>query len=174
MEVTMKKAIFMVVLVGILALSMTACYGKFALTRKIYNWNASIGSESFGGRVIRQVVFWVTYYIPVYGICMFIDVVALNLIEFWIGSNPIAMNEGDMEIRYATAEGKEYEIVTTQNRYDIREVANPENAVAFVYVPEESAWYMHNGDVSFKITEEDEDGTRFFNAEGKALATVFN
>jgi len=174
MEVIMKRFVLMVVLVCMLALSMTGCFGKFVLTRKLYNWSAGIGGDNLGGRFVRQLVFMAVCYVPILAACEFADLLILNLIEFWIGSNPLAMNEGEMEIRYATAEGKDYEIVTTQNRYDISEVGNPENAIAFVFIPEESAWYMQSGDVSYKITEDDGDTVRYFNHEGKAIATVFN
>jgi len=174
MEVNVKKVIIMVVLASMLALSMTGCFGNFSLVRKVYTFNQGIGDNGIGGRFVRTLVFYVMNIIPVYGVAGLIDYWILNLIEFWTGSNPLAMSENEMEVRYATAEGKEYEIVTTQNRYDIKEVNNPENAVAFVYSPEESAWYMHSGDGSYKITEDDGDMTHFFNLESKAVATVFN
>jgi len=170
----MKKAILLIVLVCFLALSLTACFGKFSLTRKIYSWNSGIGDSGIGGRFIRTLVFYVMNIIPVYPIGGFIDCLILNLIEFWTGSNPLAMTEGDMEIQYATVDGVDYEIVATMNRFDIREVAIPENAIAYVFSPDEAAWYLHAGDTVAKITEDTEEATRFFNLDGKELVTVFN
>jgi len=169
----MKKAILLIVLVCFLALSMTACFGKFALTRKVYDIHAGIGGNDFIGKVLRTLILWVAGHI-VYGATGFIDAVLLNLIEFWTGSNPLAMGEGEMELQYATVEGKDYEIVATMNRFDVREVANLENAIAYVFSPEEAAWYLHAGDTVAKITEDTEEATRLFNLAGKEVVTVFN
>ncbi len=67
------------------ALAGTGCYGKFALTRKLYDWNGSLGNK-----FVNTLVMWVLMIIPVYGVVTFIDGFILNLIEFWSGSNPLA------------------------------------------------------------------------------------
>lgn len=46
------------------------------------------------------IIFLVFCAIRVYSFAVFVDAVILNLIEFWTGSNPISMNEGDIEIQY--------------------------------------------------------------------------
>ncbi len=66
-------------------LAATGCYGKFALVSKLHAWNGSLGSK-----VAQQFVFWAFLILPVYGACMFVDAVILNLIEFWSGKNPLA------------------------------------------------------------------------------------
>ncbi len=75
-------------LAGLGALASSGCYGKFLLTRKLYEWNGS-----FGDKWLRTIVFWVFVILPVYGIVTFVDAVALNLVEFWTGSNPMATLE---------------------------------------------------------------------------------
>jgi len=169
----MKKVILMLVLVCFLALSLTACFGKFALTRTVYDIHSGIGGNDFTGKIIRSLLL-IFGGEAVYGFCAFADAVVFNTWESLTGSNPIAMNDGEMEIQYATSdEGKEYEIITTKNRYDIREVGNPSHAIAFVWEGEESAWYLQSGDASYKIVEDSDDTTRYFNPEGKAVVTVF-
>lgn len=66
----------------------TGCYGKFALTRKLYEWNGS-----FGNKFVSSLIMWIFLIIPVYGVCGFVDFVVLNLIEFWSGSNPMGSVE---------------------------------------------------------------------------------
>jgi hypothetical protein len=73
-----------------LAVGLSGCYGKFALTKKLYDWNGS-----FGNKFLSTVIMWVFMIIPVYGVCTFIDGFVLNLIEFWTGSNPLAMVDHD-------------------------------------------------------------------------------
>lgn len=69
-------------------LPQTGCIGSFALTKKVLDWNRSIG-----GLVIQEVVFLAFIIIPVYSITVFIDAIALNLIEALTGSNPLGMGE---------------------------------------------------------------------------------
>ncbi len=84
------------VLIRLLALVMafslggvsTGCFGKFALTRKIYTIN-----EGMGSKFVQTIIFWVFIIIPVYEVASFLDFFILNLIEFWTGSNPMAVVE---------------------------------------------------------------------------------
>ncbi len=73
-----------------LALLTTGCYGKFALTQKLYGWNGSLGNK-----FVNTIVFWAFIVLPVYEVFAFVDFVALNLIEFWSGSNPLAVLDHD-------------------------------------------------------------------------------
>ena len=71
-----------------LALAGSSCYGQFALTKKLHAWNGS-----FGNKFLSTLLFWVFVLLPVYEVTLLVDAWILNLIEFWTGSNPLAMNE---------------------------------------------------------------------------------
>ena len=72
--------------IGALAtLSATGCFGGFNLTRKLYGFNASVSNK-----FARWLVFLLLVIIPVYGLFIFIDVLLLNTIEFWSGTNPVS------------------------------------------------------------------------------------
>jgi len=76
-------------LAALLALSAAGsagCFGKFNLTRKLYTWNAGVG----GNKWVSNLVFWGLCIIPVYQLAGLGDVVVLNAVEFWTGSNPVA------------------------------------------------------------------------------------
>lgn len=81
-----KQAVI-VLLIAAMAVMSVGCYGSFNLTKKVYNWNGSMGDKW-----TKELVFLVLNVVPVYGIAGFIDVVVLNSIEFWTGSNPVAAN----------------------------------------------------------------------------------
>jgi hypothetical protein len=104
-----KPALF----IGLLSLgfAQTGCFGEFALTRKAYNWHASIGNK-----FVRSLLLWIPMGF-VYSITAFVDVVILNLIEFWSGSNPMSMNEGDYEMQLATINGVDYKIEATKDTF---------------------------------------------------------
>lgn len=108
----LRKTAFIAAL-GSLMVSQSGCFGEFALVRKVYNWNQDLSSSKF----VRTLVFYVLNIVPVYGIASFIDFVILNLIEFWSGSNPVAMNEGDYEMQLVTVKGVEYKLEATKDTF---------------------------------------------------------
>jgi hypothetical protein len=55
--------------------------------------------------------------IPVYGVAVFIDAIILNLIEFWTGTNPVSMNEGDYEMQLVTVKGDRFKMEATKDTF---------------------------------------------------------
>lgn len=76
------------VLAALLAVGSTlsGCYGSFSLSKKMYQFNGSIGNK-----YIKSLVTFLTFW-NVYPAIAFVDVAVLNLVEFWTGSNPVASN----------------------------------------------------------------------------------
>jgi hypothetical protein len=107
-----KRSLFSLAM-GSLLVTQTGCFGEFALVRKVYDWNDNLSDSKF----VKTLVFYVLNIIPVYGIASFIDVVILNLIEFWSGSNPLSMNEGDYEMQMATINGDDFKIEATKDTF---------------------------------------------------------
>lgn len=69
-------------LLSVGALSNTACFGSFPLTRKVYAFNKNVSPDKW----VRELVFLaIGPLVPVYGVAGLIDVVILNSIEFWTG-----------------------------------------------------------------------------------------
>ena len=116
-----RKTAFMLAMSS-LVISQTGCFGEFALVRKVYTWN-----DGLGNKFVKTLVFYVLNIIPVYGVAAFIDVVILNLIEFWSGSNPVSMNEGDYEMQLATIDGVNYKIEATKDTFTTTQLSG-ENA----------------------------------------------
>ncbi|MDD7298059.1 protein of unknown function [Fibrobacter intestinalis] len=83
----MKKGLIALGLAA--AFSLTACYGSYGLTKKIYNWNGTLGNKW-----LNSCVHFLMWVIPVYPICIgLVDGLVLNTVEFWTGSNPIAQGD---------------------------------------------------------------------------------
>ena len=76
------KGIALVLVAAVGALS-AGCFGKFQLTRKLYDINQSIDEK-----YVRSVVTWL-FVIP-YAVTGLLDFIVFNVIEFWSGENPIA------------------------------------------------------------------------------------
>lgn len=107
-----RKSAFVLALTS-LGFAQTGCFGEFALVRKVYEWNDDVSDSKF----VKTLLFYVMNIIPVYGIASMIDVVILNLIEFWSGSNPLSMNEGDHEMQLVTIKGDQYRIDATKDTF---------------------------------------------------------
>ena len=77
----MKKTILkLMVLVVLLATSLQGCFGKFALTRKLYTMNSQVENK-----YLRSGLTWVLLIVPVYHVVGLVDFVVINTIEFWSG-----------------------------------------------------------------------------------------
>ena len=75
------KGIAIVLVAAVGALS-AGCFGKFQLTRKLYDVNQSIDEK-----YVRSAATWI-FVIP-YAVTGILDFVVFNVIEFWTGENPV-------------------------------------------------------------------------------------
>jgi hypothetical protein len=143
-----KVSISFLALLLLVTSSLTGCFGSFGLTKKIYNANKNIG-----GKVTQTLVMYLFYIIQVYAVASFIDLVLFNLIEFWSGSNPLAMKAGQSETQMATIEGKLYEITATKNQFRMRQVEGPDagKEALLTYNTNEEQWYLSDEDKSVAI-----------------------
>ncbi len=105
-------AIVLIASVGVLT---TNCFGSFELTKKIYNWNDTVTENKF----VKTLLYYGLSIIPVYAIGILVDFVIFNLIEFWDGTNPLAMTEGQEEEQYYAHKGVNYKVVATKNQFAV-------------------------------------------------------
>lgn len=129
------------------AILFTGCYGSFSLVTKVHEWNGSVTDNKF----VHELLFLGLNIIPVYGVSAFIDAVIFNTVEFWTGSNPIAMKEGDEEIKYIRAHGVMYTITKTPNQYHIK--GDKGGEIVLSYEPAEMAWYLESEGCCNKLTQ---------------------
>ena len=127
----------------------TSCMGKFVILKKLYAWNEQVTSNKF----VNNLIFWVLafVYIPV----TFIDAAIFNLIEFWTGSNPIAMNEGDrIEKRMNDGQGHEYLAIATKNRMEVKFDGQADKDFALVFQPNQKAWMLETNTKTICVAKE--------------------
>ena len=77
------KVVALVLVVSVGVVFSAGCFGKFQLTRNLYDINKSVEDQ-----YVRSVVTWL-FVIP-YAFTGILDFAVFNLIEFWSGENPIA------------------------------------------------------------------------------------
>lgn len=118
----MKKRILTRVLAIVLCgsmLTMTSCIGSFSLTNRLLGWNQHVGNK-----FVNELVFFAFWILPVYEVSCLADLLVLNSIEFWSGSNPMAKGEKVIEGndgRYLVkCDGKGYDIVSCNDGSSVR------------------------------------------------------
>ncbi len=107
-------SIFLVMIMGAV---QSSCIGSFKLSKKVLTWN-----KSLGGKFLNELVYILFWVLPVYEVSMLIDGLILNTIEFWTGSNPVAMNPGEVESKIVEQNGVRYQVVASQNRFDFTQL----------------------------------------------------
>lgn len=134
----------------------TSCLGSFSAFNSLRDWNDGLTSNKF----LDNLVFWALNIIPVYGLFFIGDIIIFNVIEFWSGSNPIAMIEGDIETQIVKKDGNTYELIATKNKLQIKVIDGVEKGqqVDLVYNPEEQTWYAHKLDGEIIKLSSFEDG----------------
>jgi hypothetical protein len=147
----------------VLLVNLAGCYGSFSLTRKLYTWNGS-----FGDKWINTVVFWILLILPAYEATSFIDFVVLNTVEFWTGSNPLAMQDGMKDIKYVSNSGKTYRVELTKNQIKIVETIGPEQGKFLIlnYSPTNGNWSMFDGKNTTDIAAINKDKLSLFFPNG--------
>ncbi len=112
MKSLLKRWVPGVALVLSCSLLGSACFGSFTLTRKVYSFNKSMDSK-----FVQTIVMWAFSIVPVYSIAATVDVFVLNLIEFWTGSNPLAMAPGEERTQNLEVDGRIFRLtVADQGR----------------------------------------------------------
>ena len=117
----MRKTTLTVALVCTLMGSMlfSSCIGSFNLTNKLLTWNKQIGSK-----FVNELVFFAFWILPVYEVSAVADILVLNSIEFWSGTNPIA--KGTTEVQgsdgkyIVKADHKGYTITSETDGSEVR------------------------------------------------------
>ena len=70
--------------------------------------------------------------VPVYGICVFVDAVILNSIDFWTGSNPFASTTIEVDGQLVTLEKQaDGSLIATSEKGTYRCVRDGEHVYAY-------------------------------------------
>jgi hypothetical protein len=137
-----------IVVGGAMLLQMQGCYGKFALTRKLYAWNGSLGDKW-----INSLATFVMIALPVYGVAGFVDYVILNTIEFWTGKNPVTLKTGESDVKVVEYQGRKYQITATTNRLDVVALDGKTAPASLVFDPATHSWWGESEKGSNRLVE---------------------
>jgi hypothetical protein len=167
---TKKKIFTLIFTMFFAATTFSGCIGGFRLSNTLLNWN----KKATGNKFVNWIVFLVLWIIPVYGITIFVDILVLNSIEFWTGSNPMAMAPGEKETQYVKRDGSTYKIEATQNRFHIVRVDGPDSGAQadLIYNPNTNIWSVSNGSETAAVASFMDNGeVTVFTKQGPVLVT---
>lgn len=124
-----------VVIALVASLGLNSCIGSFALTNRLLSWNRSIDNK-----IVNELVFFAFWVLPVYEVAAAADMLVINSIEFWSGSNPMAMGTKKIEgsdgtIYLVKCDGKGYDIISKADGSKVRLDFTPDERRWDVTVP---------------------------------------
>ena len=140
----------------------SSCIGSFNLWNGLKEWNQGIGNK-----FVNELVFIALNIVPVYGVAYFADVVVLNTIEFWSGSNPVASNE----VKEVKGENGNYLVASNENGYTITNKEDNQS-LDLVYNKENKSWNAVTESESFELVKMNDDGTATINMQNGTSMTV--
>lgn len=144
------------------SMTFTSCIGSFGLTNKLLSWNQSINSK-----FVNEVVFIVFHIIPVYEISCLADILILNSIEFWSGSNPVA-DAG--QVQTIQTENGTYMVETQADGYHIEKEGDKDSAVDLVYNDAEKTWSVAANGEAYKLMKfTDENDVVMYLPDGQSM-----
>lgn len=160
------KPILMATLAIFLMVSMFGCYGNFVLTQKLYKWNGTLGNK-----YINNFAFWILSWAQVYSAAVTIDYVLLNTVEFWTGSNPLAMKNGEEKVQYTEVDGSKFKLRVTNDSISIEEIAgaNVGKKVDVKYDAATQSWYLAQDSGAVKIATMNGDKMNLLYPSGNHL-----
>lgn len=157
-ETSMKRHYLSVAVALALAGSMlcTSCIGSFALTNKLLGWNRQIGNK-----FLNELVFFAFWIIPVYEVTALADVVVLNSVEFWSGSNPVTAST-----RVIEGQDGKYLVECDSNGYTITSM-NDGSKVRLAFEESDNSWSVVTEGNSYKfMTMVDDNHVNMISADG--------
>jgi len=124
----------------LVAVVLTSCYGSFKITRSLYEWNGTVGDK-----FVNELVFLAFIIVPVYEVASLVDAVVLNTIEFWSGSNPMGMKDGEQEQKIVEIDGKTYRLTAEKNKMRVEDLNDAKSKTEMIFNEADNSWYLVKG-----------------------------
>ena len=126
------------------------------------DWNQGVGDK-----FVNELVFIALHIVPVYEIAYLADLVVLNTIEFWSGSNPMASNE----VKEIKGENGEYLVKANNNGYTITN-KDDNQSMDLVYNQETQTWNAVTDTENIELVKINNNGTVSINMQNGTSMTV--
>lgn len=149
----MRKISFKVTAIMLAGCMMfSSCFvGKYALFNSYVKWQTNMTSNKFVNAVVAFII--APFVSP---ICLFVDSLVLNTIEFWSGSNPMHASIGTTR-QVMGQDGRYYAVTTQENGYEI--VAPTGEVTLLSHNQDENSWSVVRDGQTTELFRFNEDGT---------------
>ena len=144
------KSILALVIATTLLSQLQGCYGNFAMTRKLYQFNGTIKDK-----YLRSLATFVMVACQVYTVVGVLDFAVFNTVQFWTGTNPVALKPGEKETQMVEWKGKTYQLIATQNCLEIKPMnGNLQGPSVYLkYAVEKKTWSAETTTSKQKLIE---------------------
>ena len=132
----------------------SSCIGSFSLFNKYEKWQCNMTSNKYVNGIVG---------------CLFVDAVVLNTIEFWTGSNPMAINKVQT---VKGQDGRYYAVKTLKNGYEVK--APNGEVTLFIHDSKTESWSISQNGVTKEIIRFNADGTIQASLQNGEKLTVSN
>lgn len=161
----MKSRMFPVLALGVASLAaaplLQGCYGSFAATKKLYQWNGTVGDKW-----VNSIVMVGLAIIPVYSLAGAADIIVLNTVEFWTGKNPLAMAPGESESRIVTVDGRDLRVTASRHRMTVAAADGVGETMSLHYDEAGRAWYVETPEGPRLVAREAGDALALYRPDG--------
>ena len=150
--IVMKKSKLTIALAVLLGGSVmfSSCIGSFGLFNHMVKWNQGVSNK-----FVNELVFFALHVVPVYEVCYMADILVINSIEFWSGSNPIA-SIGN--IKKVQGENGNYYVKTLENGYSITKEGETAS-MDLIFNQDNQTWSVVSEGVDAPLLKMNNDGT---------------
>jgi hypothetical protein len=137
-----------------LAFLSTSCLGSFSAWNGLRDWNEDAADNKF----VNNAIFWGLNIIPVYPLFYAGDVLIFNVVEFWSGDNPVAMNEGESQKQLIEKDGVKYEMIASKNEIKIKVLSGDRKGseLKMVFDPTDKSWNAVKDGEKIKLSSYEE------------------
>lgn len=127
----------------------TSCIGSFNLFNKYEKWQCNMTSNKFANGIVGLILQ------PICApICLLVDALVLNTIEFWSGENPMTASNTQKVIG---SDGRYYVITTQKNGY---QVEGPDGRLTlFTHDKRTDSWSITSDGTTRQLIQYNKDGS---------------
>ena len=122
------------------SMMMQSCIGSFALFNKVRAWNDQVGDK-----FVNEIVFVAMWILPVYELSFMADMLILNSIEFWSGSNPALA-----QTTFIDGKDAQYKVDRDATGYAITNMKTKQ-VTRFNFNAQENSWSLENNGQETKL-----------------------
>ena len=132
-------------------LMYSSCIGSYSLFNSYAKWQRTMTSNKFVNAIVGFIL------TPIVGsVCLFVDSLVLNTIEFWSGTNPMQANVGKTQ-QVMGSDGRYYAVTTTKDGYEVK-APNGEMSY-FSYDKKSDSWSLTQNGQTRELFRFNQDGT---------------